>query len=279
MGRHQKGKFKHVSGRRNGSVWHYVLSALIGAIALGLVGYLFALKEPLVPTDKETLCPLDGPRAITTIVVDRTDSISLTTKSQIESRIHDVLKSLQTGEELSLYEVADASSLILEPTVLICSPQDPAEVDPLTGSVPLAKRKWAEKFLAPVDAVLSKLLSEQEAPVSPIMESVQAISIMRFDSASRRDLPRRMIVITDMLQNSEAISFYRGVPDAEQFLSSKKGLGLKAEFHGAKVELWLIQRNHQAQGDGNGVAAFFARWVQHNKGEIARISRLAGMND
>ena len=39
------------------------------------------------------------------------------------------------------------------------------------------------------------------------MESVQSVAIKHFQSTQRRDVPRRLIIVSDLLQNSDAISF------------------------------------------------------------------------
>ena len=111
------------------------------------------------------------------------------------------------------------------------------------------------------------------------MESVQSVAIKHFQSTQRRDVPRRLIVVSDLLQNSDAISFYKNEPDFQRFRGSPQARGLNPDLRGVEIELWLIQRKQRQQGDGAAVLQFFHSWLAEHGGQVRESVRTSGINN
>ena len=159
------------------------------------------------------------------------------------------------------------------------APATRKNVDHLTQSEAIIRRNWQQKFRAPLEEELRKLLTNKEAKSSPIMESVQSVAITHFQSTKRRDVPRRLIVVSDLLQNSDAISFYKDQPDFRRFHDSPQARGLNPDLRGVEIELWLIQRKQRQQGDGEAVLQFFRSWLAEHGGRVRASVRTSGIND
>ena len=253
--------------------------AMITGVLIILV-VLISLKPEPVNRDPETLCRSeDGPSSITAILLDRTDSFSAITKSDLEVQIWNRLNEIEENHEISLFSVEPTQEKSLDPIIQVCNPGDPENVNHLTQSEAIIRRNWQQKFRQPLEEVLRSLLDEKEAPSSPIMESIQSVSITHFQDTKRRSVPRRLIIISDLLQNSDAISFYRDQPDFNRFKKTPESRGLNPDLRGVDVEMWLIQRRQPQQGDGRTLLKFFQSWLSEHGGSVVRVLRTSGIND
>lgn len=252
-------------------------SMIAGVIVILLV--VVWLKPSAVERDPKTLCRSEGPSAITAILLDRTDSFLPTTKSDLEQRIWNLLDEIEENHEISLFAVDPTHGGSLDPIIEVCSPGDPDNVDHLTQSEAIMRRNWQQKFRTPLEGELKKLLTNKEAKSSPIMESVQSVAIKHFQSTKRRNVPRRLIIVSDLLQNSDAISFYKAQPNFERFRGSPQARGLNPDLRNVEIELWLIQRKQRQQGDGEAVLQFFRSWLAEHGGQVRASVRTSGINN
>lgn len=250
--------------------------SMIAAVAIFVIAFACG-KPEAIERDPQTFCRSDGPWATTAILIDHTDSLSFTTKADIEGRIKNLLNEIEENHEISLLEVDPMHNVSPSPIVQVCHPGDPDEADPLMQSEAILRRRWQQRFLDPLAEGLRKTLTYKEAGLSPIMEAMQVVSIQHLQ-AKRRNIPRRLVVISDFLQNSDATSFYKNRPDFDCFRDTPQARGLNVDMQGVAVELWLIQRNQEAQGDGEAVLRFFSSWVEENGGRTTKSIMLSGIN-
>ncbi len=253
-----------------------------GAMIAGVIVILLVfvwLKPRPIERDPKTLCRSEGPSAITAILLDRTDSFMPTTKIDLETRVWNLLDQVEENHEIGLFAVDPEHGGSLDPIIKVCSPGDPKNVDHLTQSEAIIRRNWQQKFRTPLEGELRKLLTNKEAKSSPIMESVQLVAITHFQSTQRRNVPRRLIIVSDLLQNSDAISFYKDEPDFQRFHQSPQARGLNPDLRGVEIELWLIQRQQRQQGDGEAVLQFFRSWLAEHGGQVRTSVRTSGIND
>ncbi len=248
-------------------------------VVLTIVIFIFLnIPDPVV-RNPDTLCRSEGPSSITAILLDRTDSFGATTRADLNNQIWNCLIESEENHEISIFAVDSTREKTLDPLIQVCNPGDPDEADPLIESAAIIRRKWNQKFRQPLEKVLKNLLTEKEAPLSPIMESVQSVSITHFQAAGRDTIPRRLIIISDLLQNSDAISFYRELPDFNRFQRTPEARGLNPDLRDVDIEIWLIQRRQSQQGDGGSLLKFFQSWLKEHGGRVVRVLRTSGIND
>lgn len=248
-------------------------------VVLTIVVVFMWLKPEPVKIDSETLCRSEGPSSITAVLLDQTDSFGSITKSDLEVQIRDLFGTIQENHEISIFTVDSTQEKVLDPIIQVCNPGDPDKADPLIRSKEIIRRRLREKFWQPLEEALSNLLNKKEAPSSPIMESVQSVSITHFQSIKRRSIPRRLIIISDFLQNSAAVSFYRDNPNYEHFKKTPEFRGLNPDLRGVDIEMWLIQRKQPQQGDGGSLLKFFSSWLSEHGGRVVRVLRTSGINN
>ncbi len=258
---------------------YYIAGGVMIALVLVAIVALVLLKPEPIVRDPVTLCRAEGPYSITALLLDRTDSFSAQTRDDLKIQIKNLLDTVKENHEISLFTVESTHEKGLEPIIKVCNPGDPENVDPLIQSQAIVRRNWQHKFRQPLEEVLQNLLDEKEAPSSPIMESVQSVSLTHFQDTERRSVPRRLIIISDLLQNSDACSFYREPPDFNRFQHTHESLGLNPDLRGVDIELWLIQRRQRQQRDGGPLLKFFQSWFSQHGGRVVRVLRTSGMND
>lgn len=250
-----------------------LVTAVCAVVATALI-----LRPDQVELDSATLCPTDGPGSVTLILIDRTDRFGTVTKADIEVQLQNRLDATTAHEEIVLFAVNDTDTAVLAPIIQLCNPGAPRNVDPLIASKAIVERNWQQRFMEPMSGVLRELLVEERASRSPIMESIQSVSVTHFGTSSRRAIPRQLIIISDLLQNSSAWSLYTDPPDYERFKSSFSSRGLNPDLRDVEIEMWLIQRNSRRQADQLAVIDFWSDWISEHGGRVKRVLKLSGLN-
>jgi hypothetical protein len=274
MTRRNKGRGKNLKS---------IISLSLGIILIFVVGgvviTLFVLKPEKVEIDAKTLCPIkDGPSRFTAIVIDRTDSFGAISKADIEIQLKDIIDETKKGEQISLFAVEPIEKEPLHSLIKVCNPGNPDTVDQWTQNPGIMTRNWKTKFQAPLDELLDSLLAEEKASLSPIMESIQSVSITALSGKQKSLLPRRIILISDLLQNSRAWSLYKQQADIDAFSTSMQTRGLKPDLRGVSIELLILQRNTKHRVDETKLMSFWRSWIKKYGGKTTRILKVSGIN-
>lgn len=250
---------------------------IVGVIAVFVTA--FVLKPTKIEKDPLTLCPVEtGPTGYTAVVIDRTDRFGAISKADVEVQLKDIIDSTKENEQISLFAVEPIETAPLQSLIAVCNPGTPTDVDPFTQNKAIVSRNWRTKFTEPLDQLLQRLLVEKEAPISPIMESVQSVSITALGGKRKAQLPRRVILISDLLQNSQAWSLYTNKPDFKAFSASRSTKGLNPDLRGVSVELLYLQRETKHAVDEKALVTFWIQWIEAYGGHVTRVLKVSGMN-
>jgi hypothetical protein len=120
-------------------------------------------------------------------------------------------------------------------------------------------RRFQAGFLAPFEAELGGMLDAEEAQESPIMEGLQALLAGQRAAGVRVEGRRRIVIVSDLVQHSEALSFYRG-DDWESFRASPDFARLARNLDGVEVTIVRIPRAG-AKVDASAVDDFWVRYL------------------
>lgn len=180
-------------------------------IALGLVFAVFVVLVlvgfwPRGEHDPTTLCPKDGDYSRTAVLIDATDALSASQVKIIRDEINALRKRLTPHEWVGIF-VLDENNLVLpRPEVALCNPGDESTANPLYENPHQVRRRFEREFRAPIEASVERLARLPSKPTSPILEMIRAVALDRnFDSTRNR----RLIVVSDLLQNVPNYSHYR----------------------------------------------------------------------
>lgn len=187
---------------------------VLGIVFAGLVALLAIALWPRGEYDPKTLCPKDGDYSRTAVLIDATDSLSATQVKTIREEMGALRERLTLHEWVGIF-VLDEDNLVLpQPEVALCYPGDASTANPLYENPRQIRRRFEQKFRAPIEAAVERLAALPPKRTSPILEMIRAVALDRnFDSTKER----RLIVVSDLLQNVPDYSHYRANADFEQW--------------------------------------------------------------
>jgi hypothetical protein len=223
--------------RQNRAAWLLIAGALVIVAAIGAFAWQNAKRADAF--DPQTFCPKDGEYPRTAVLLDASDSLSASQTKAVGEYLRDLRARLEEREWLGLF-VLRADNLVLpSPEIARCNPG--SDANPLYENPRLVRRRFEEEFRRPLEDALSRLAqSENPQDESPILEMVEAVALDRNFDFTRK---RRLIIVSDMLQNTAAYSHYRGAPDFAAFRESGYGRRfMELSLLGAEVEILYLKR-------------------------------------
>ncbi len=265
--------------RSSGELGKHLLGAALAVIALGglAVGaYVYATATRPPALDRATLCPLEGPRSETVVLLDSTDQIPDIAKREIRTMLID------RAETLPAYGLLEIR--LLDPQVpggrLIfskCNPGDGSDLGEYTANPRLARQRWMDGFREPLDRALEAGFEPAPGKISPIMETIQRIAIDRFTGRNVETMPKSLLVISDMLEHGPDYSQYGGDLSYARFQKSGAYRKVQTDLHGAEVLIYYIQRQTGHPVNSVDHIRFWADWIRDNNGRFRQASKLQGM--
>jgi hypothetical protein len=247
-------------------------------VAVAAVAFLM-LKPSSTELDERTGCPKGGPTAVTAVLVDLTDKVKPVTASEIRQRLADIISRVPKYGRIDIYSIESENDKLPAQIISVCSPGSAKDADPLYSSPELIAKWWRERYYEPLETVINKILSQTEGNTSPIMENIGSVSVLSFTADNSKSIQKRLIIVSDMLQHSDAFSLYRHGPDYEAYVASPKARGITADLREVQVDLFLIQRVVQGKALNDGpYIEFWLNWLSHQQSGPLHIVRLTGVN-
>ena len=186
-----------------------------------LVVILVVGMLPQVPLGND-LCPENESKLTDRIavIIDPTDVLNT---RQSRDAVSEVLRLIESAPEytgISLYDVRFSS----EPSFHVCKPRHHNSIgfiERLYVNRDFVERDYKEKFHDPLLNKLDSLLTGAGSDQSPIIKTLQDISVDAFGSISD-ELSRQVIIVSDMVQHSDDWSFFRDPLDFQSTFRPSK---------------------------------------------------------
>lgn len=250
-----------------------ILALLVcGLVAIGL--FSAQRRGAVAALDLNSFCPRNGPTSIHSVLVDRTDPLTPLQKEALRRDILRWAEAVPKHGAFRVYEVGVGGSL-LSPVVAVCNPGDGTDVSNITANPKLLRKRYEQKFLAPVERMLTGMDADQHQRTSPILEAVQAISVRDFGEGAP-DGPNTLTVVSDLLEHQPNFSLYRIVPDAGVFVRSPIGKSLHSELRNVEVTIYLVARRDVANRQTDALGKFWIDWITLQGGNLAAFKHLPG---
>ncbi len=224
------------------------LNIAIVILAIAGVAYAVYRLQPQ-PFDELTLCPVsDEIPAHTALLLDKTDNYSRGQADRIAALVRRTADDLDVGERFTLFELDERGRMDPDGAFSRCNPGQGGQVNPLYNNPRQVQERYEEAFGEPLDAIMATLIAPREAPQSPVVEAIARLA--QTDAFSDQSPRRRVIVISDMLQNSDTFSIYGGDPGTlplgmagpEAVAAAISNAFPRADLRGVDVEVRLIPR-------------------------------------
>jgi hypothetical protein len=231
--------------RRNREVFLGTLAILVVLCVVG--GATYFLMSRAAGLDKQTLCPATGPTSHYVLLVDTTDPLTFTQKEAFKVTMKELIeKRVPEGGLLSVFVLGEDFKENAKPLVELCNPGNGRDKSELTSNLRQLDKQYQERFLEPLLKQSEALVATQPAKASPIFEMMQLVAINGF---RKHDIKgeRRLVVMSDMLQNTPQFSMYKGPVDYPAFATSTYGQKAQLELRGVKVEIQYLLNTPQLQ--------------------------------
>jgi hypothetical protein len=253
---------------------------LIGLAVLSLAAlayfYFTVPRKPIL--NASTLCPVSGPQGIVVILVDTSDDLPPTTQQEVRTLLMDQITGLADYYRLDI-RVLDIPTARSRSLFSRCNPGDGSGLSEWTNNPHLARMRWIKSFEEPAEQAIGSSLAPAKAKKSPIMGAIQNIALEEFSAAAVRDIPKSLIVISDMLEFTSDYGQYPSQGDLsfERYKKSAAYLKYRTDLHGAQVTIDYVQRALQTKIDTVGHVYFWKEWILDNQGTLKDVHRLQGI--
>ena len=246
--------------------------------ALWFVGFL-TLAAGCQPTRlDENLCPLNQPPKRTTILLlDTSDPLNEKQRAFFSRMVRELQEPdgpadfrVAPGEALVVYELAQEFGDV-EPLVLVCNPGDRPDdwgwKQELTEGKQLALAAW-RRFRERVEPLFAARHPIAE-PSSPILEFLGVILPRHTPSARMgADTRTHLIIYSDLLQHSGALSHYGTYPPADAIAQTAGLRHLHTDLRGVEVSLYRLERSRDARWQTTPHYYWWTQLVQAFGGEV-----------
>ncbi len=220
--------------------------AVIGAVAAAILIALFVQGQRQDRAFDAVNCPEDGEYAAQiAILVDPSDSLTNVQEGSGAPRVLEAIEEAPVTAEIRIYTVGRAGRGDTRSVFRVCKPEHPDDVTSLTGNPQIAGRRYDGEFLAPLRQTLAALLNVESDSISPIVEGLQVAAVSAFQPRGA-DIPRQLLVVSDMIQNSRNLSFYRESVEFGPWSRNPDYGTLRVDLTGVEVSVFLLARRGDA---------------------------------
>jgi hypothetical protein len=160
--------------------------------------------------DAATLCPTNRPlQGHTVVIVDRTDRWTPAMGAALTQIVENAQRDTDRYEKFSIVSL-DAQQSV-HPLFSVCNPGEPTFWSDLYRGRRYTTRDFEQRFVGAADSVVEQVREPSEARTSPIVEYVHRW--LGSDDFNANVPQRRLILVSDMRQNSALYSIYSGAED------------------------------------------------------------------
>jgi len=238
--------------------------ALVLAIA-GIVatfGYFKWKAGSSVSLDANSFCPVTGPVSATVVLLDLTDPVTRPTLQDIENKFEELIQSVPVGGLLSIYGLTERTGEIIK-KYSACNPGEGTDVDPIIANARLVQKRWESGYRKPFQEFIEGLSNKKSASHSPIMAGIQQVSLLVFNAPQIIGGQMRLIVVSDMIENTDVYSHYRLGATYDDFLKSPAFNMFRTNLNNVEVTILFIQRL-KSPVKSKQLIGFWADWFLSN---------------
>ena len=255
--RRPRGRRKVQGGGGARAAWIVALALVLGGAgvaAYAVVAYLGGRPN----FDDATLCPQDGPPAALAVLLDLTDPLGPAQAARLRTLIDAEVARAPVHAMVSL-GVVSADEADWGARFARCKPATGDDASLIYENPALIAERFEAEFQAPLSATIDAMMAGQAQDRSPIMESLQALLAQTPLPGEAGDA-LTIVVVSDLLQHSDLLSFYRG-EGWEAFEASGGTERLARNLGGAGIVLVRVPRPEAGADARALVEPFWSRYL------------------
>lgn len=253
-----------------------LIGGLVICVIGGLLGYnALYLNRPEI--DQRTGCLKSAPPARLVVLIDQTDTFNAVQRQDIRNQLKESIGNVPRYGEVVVYTISQDFQELPDPAIRACNPGSEKDADPLVEGQVRVKKKWETLFDQPLDDALSKALTSSEANASPILETIQAVSVREFGDPDLDNSSKWLVVVSDFLQHTSKISHYgSNFPEVKDFIGSDQFRRLRADLRDVQIEAMYVQRTTKTGNQGPKHINFWRTLFAEQNGQIMRWVNIDG---
>jgi hypothetical protein len=244
---------------------------LIALVSGGALLYVIG-QSKRVPTDPTTLCPTDRPPTdVTVLLLDMSEGFSEAQTLKIRNEVARLKAGMSRLGLIEAYAVDRPGQRVTRPVLRLCNPGTGADLSRLYQNPEIARKRW-DGFAKQLDAELDALLKAPPDETSPIFEAIQATALRTFNKPPYDGLPKRLIVVSDLIQNVPGqLSQYKTTVTFKDFRNWPYFARVRADLSGVGVSVvYLVRPGEPAQKWPD----HYQFWEQYFVAQGAKLERL-----
>ncbi|MEP7027096.1 MAG: hypothetical protein ABI960_00745 [Candidatus Eisenbacteria bacterium] len=242
-------------------------------VFLGLVAAIVGWRSTSTPQlDPVTLCAVGRPVAgEVAILLDVTDSLTPDQYKRVIEWLREYeLSALQRNERVSLWVLGSRNGGGLERRFCRCYPG--RERDPWLHNPASIATTTDSLFTAPLRHAVVDAGQPNPSLRTPLLAAIREISEQPEMSDSLT--LRHLVVVSDLQENVEGLSFYKGVPTFGDYSRSKHSERTRAALRGMTIDVLYLPRGDTATLLSPDLPLFWRQYFRACGASSARIRRL-----
>lgn len=280
--------------RRNREVRQKRLGVLMIAVVIAAVvlvlGYCGYREATGVELDPQTLCPTDrAPVEHVAVLIDASDPLSPVQQEFVGKYLRSLREQIPQYGKFSLYVLQDPRRDEVDPVISLCNPGDGRDASFIDQNPAMLRARWRDSFAEPLDRAIARTLDAPPADRSPIAEMITAVAVDAFPVSPGASAPvhgatgasavRRLIVVSDLLQNSKKLSHYgRRAAELPELARSDAVSELLADLSEIDVTALYLARGSGAGGrlQGRDHVRYWEILLDRCGARLMEVRRVAG---
>ena len=234
--------------RQIGITRNALASVLIFLVVSLCVSSYLVSKTLTDSRNNDTLCSAENPPMENWVVLlDATDQPSPLQLNVVTLEVLEMAEQMPVNQRFSVVVIHPDTDGINPVRVLYsrCKPPDGEGMNDLYQAQKLASKRYDSHFLAPLQMTIKASSHLSPTKTSPILEAVYLVS-----KELGRDLSvTRMLVVSDLMQNSDLLDFYRDRIDYGELHKAKSYVTDNQLLSGVDIRVLHLARKGNRQNE------------------------------
>ncbi len=222
-------------------------------------------------------CPKkSGPSREVVVLLDTSDPLSDKHQAELRRILRELTSpaasgrhdgfAVREGERVTLYRL-ESTGVPERPIAQIChpggNPEERQAIDEVTEGGVITQWRW-EQFVKTIEALFPAEESKAQ-PTSPILETIAVITPRHASSrrAEKGAKPTHLIVISDLLQNTEMLSHYKPYPSPQEIPRE-----LRTDLSRVEVSLFRLEWHKYEKYQTPEHYYWWTDWVEAMGGKV-----------
>lgn len=245
-----------------------MLILIVVGLVLGGVSYWWVNREPPLT---EALCPHSDPVGHVVLLVDKTDPLTFIQREAFDTFLKNFVdKTVQPGYLVSIFALGENYQDTAKPIFEMCNPGTGEDKSKWTNNRKKLHAQYENRFYRPMLQLATQLQTLTPGKASPIFEMLQLVSTNAFDKHPDIEGDRRLVIVSDMMQNTNEYSMYSAVPDYAAFSKTTYARQTHVRLSGIKIEIqYLINAQNIPYKDH---IVFWEKYFQSAGGRLIAVN-------